>query len=85
VMQRATHRAALYPAGQAGPERLIERFNKTYRNEVLDAYVSESIEQVRAITESWLREYKEEHRTTASAECRPSASCRGEQRSGVCF
>ena len=38
----------------------IERFNKTYRDEVLDAYVFDTIEQVRDITESWLREYNEE-------------------------
>lgn len=38
----------------------IERFNRTYRDEVLDAYVFESIEQVREVTEAWLREYNEE-------------------------
>jgi len=38
----------------------IERFNKTYRDEVLDAYVFESIEQVREVTEIWLHEYNEE-------------------------
>ena len=46
--------------GKPDQNAYIERFNKTYRNEVLDAYVFESIEQVRAITESWLREYNEE-------------------------
>ena len=46
--------------GKPDQNAFIERFNKTYRNEVLDAYVFESIEQVRAITESWLREYNEE-------------------------
>jgi len=38
----------------------IERFNKTSRDEVLDAYVFESVDQVREITESWLHEYNEE-------------------------
>jgi hypothetical protein len=38
----------------------IERFNKTYREEVLSAYLFDSLHQVRDITESWLREYNEE-------------------------
>ena len=46
--------------GKPDQNPFIERFNKTYRNEVLNAYVFDSIEQVREITESWLREYNEE-------------------------
>lgn len=39
--------------------RRIERFNRTYRNEVLDAYLFKSIEQVQHITEEWLLDYNE--------------------------
>jgi putative transposase len=46
--------------GKPNQNGFIERFNKSYRNEVLDAYVFESIDQVRTITEDWLREYNEE-------------------------
>jgi putative transposase len=36
---------------------LIERFNKTYRIEVLDAWIFESMEQVREITQEWMWRY----------------------------
>jgi putative transposase len=36
---------------------LIERFNKTYRNEVLDAWIFETLQQVRDITQGWMWRY----------------------------
>lgn len=35
----------------------IERFNRTYREEVLDMYVFNTIGEVREITEAWLLDY----------------------------
>lgn len=41
---------------------LIERFNRTYRQEVLDCYVFETLGEVRRMTEEWQRRYNEERR-----------------------
>lgn len=35
----------------------IERFNRTYRQDILDAYLFESIQQVRMTTEDWINDY----------------------------
>jgi putative transposase len=34
----------------------IERFNRYYREDVLDAHIFETITQVRAITEEWMED-----------------------------
>ncbi len=46
--------------GKPAQNSFVERFNRTYREEVLDSYIFESLDQVREMTESWLREYNEE-------------------------
>lgn len=46
--------------GKPDQNAFIERFNRTFRHEVLNAYVFESLEQVREIVEIWLREYNDE-------------------------
>jgi len=38
----------------------IERFNRTYRTEVLDMFVFKQLKEVQEITESWVTEYNEE-------------------------
>jgi putative transposase len=45
--------------GKPNQNAYIERFNRTYRDEVLSAYLFESIEQVQRITDDWLIEYNE--------------------------
>ena len=46
--------------GKPNQNAYIERFNRTYRHEVLNAYVFESLRQVRQITRAWINEYNEE-------------------------
>jgi hypothetical protein len=47
------------PADAISAVKALGRFNRTYREEVLDLYLFEDLDQVREETHRWLQRYKE--------------------------
>lgn len=58
--------------GKPDQNALIERYNRTYRTEVLNAYMFESLEQVREISAEWVQSYNEERPHDALAGLPPA-------------
>jgi putative transposase len=58
--------------GKPDQNAFIERYNRTYRTEVLNAYVFESLEQVREISAEWLQSYNDERPHDALAGLPPA-------------
>ncbi len=46
--------------GKPNQNAYVERFNRTYRDEVLSSYLFDDLDQVRQITWEWMQEYNEE-------------------------
>ena len=59
-------------SGKPDQNAFIERFNRTYRTEVLNAYVFESLDQVREISAEWFQSYHEERPHDALAGLPPT-------------
>lgn len=50
----------------------VERFNRTYRTEILDYYLFSDLDEVRDITSRWMREYNEERPHESLGDMTPS-------------
>ena len=55
----ADHRVTILYIQPGKPDQnaYIERFNRTYRTEVLNAHLVESVAELRALTDAWLQIY----------------------------
>ena len=60
--------------GKPTQNAYIERFNRTYRDEVLNMYVFKTLSEVRTITEEWLDQYNEERPHKALGDLTPFES-----------
>lgn len=58
----AAHRVAIHYIQPGKPDQnaYIERFNRSYRTEVLNAHLFESTAELQALTDTWLRIYNRE-------------------------
>ncbi len=57
--------------GKPSQNAFIERFNRTYRHEVLDAYLFSGLEEVRSVTEDWIKDYNEDRPHAANGNLPP--------------
>jgi putative transposase len=68
--------------GKPDQNAYIERFNRSYRTEVLDAYLFESISEVRQLTDDWLQTYNHERPHMSLGQVPPLTFLPRHQRAG---
>jgi putative transposase len=68
--------------GKPTQNSYVERFNRTYREEVLDFYVFSRLSEVQEITDRWIKEYNEERPHEALGHLTPTEYAHGGGDSG---
>jgi len=58
--------------GKPAQNGFIERFNRTYREEVLDSYLFDSLQEVKQITRQWIESYNHERPHESLSDQSPS-------------
>ena len=58
--------------GKPTQNSYIERFNRTFRHEVLDFYIFSTLREVREIVEDWLKQYNEQRPHESLGDLTPS-------------
>ena len=59
--------------GKPSQNGYVERFNRTYREDILDLYLFESLSQVRELTSEWMWSYNNERPHSSLADLPPTA------------
>ena len=49
------------PPGKPNKNGLVERFNRTFREDILDAYIFESFSQLKMLSDKWRDQYNTGH------------------------
>jgi putative transposase len=58
VVRAARHRPAVHQPGKPVQSAFIERFNRTFREEVLNAYLFHSTHEAQQLADVWLVDYE---------------------------